>query len=109
MSEVAATKTPSDDKLMAIVATIPFVGLVILLASKDASPVVKNYAKQSNALLALWVISFVIAMVPFVGWMISFFLGLVELVAWIMLVINASELKMYKLPVIGEFFDGLMK
>ena len=103
------TATQSNDKIMAAVATIPVVGLVIFLAMKDASPLVKNYAKQSNAVLALEIISMVIGIIPIIGWIAAFFVSILSLVAWIMLLVNAYGEKMYKLPVIGNFFDGLLK
>jgi len=106
----AATSTSaSNDKNMAMIATLPVVGLIMFYAMKDASPLVKHYAKQSNAILALWLVGVVIAVIPFIGWMISMLLGLVEIAVWVILLIKASSGEMYKLPVIGEFLDGLLK
>lgn len=108
MAETTASQ--SNDKVMAVVASIPVVGLIMFFAMKDASPLVKNYAKQSNAVLALEVISTIIsAILPFIGWVVGFVLGTIALIAWIMLAVNAYGEKMYKLPVIGNFFDGLLK
>jgi uncharacterized membrane protein len=112
MSEKAVTPTASsaasNDKVMAMVATLPLVGLIMFFAMTDSSALVKNYAKQSNFVLALWVLGTVIAFIPF-GFVLSFLLSMVELAAWVVLLINASSEKMYKLPVVGEFFDTLIK
>jgi uncharacterized membrane protein len=107
------TKSASDDKVMAAVATIPLVGLILFYAMKDASPMVKNYAKQSNYLLALnvvvFVLSMILAFIPVLG-CISPILYLVPLAAWILLLVKAlQEVPDYKLPVLGEWFDKLLK
>ena len=53
----------SNDKVMAAVATIPLVGLIMFYAMKDASPIVKHYAKQSNAVFAIHIASFIVSIV----------------------------------------------
>lgn len=109
---VVAPAGKSDDKVMAAVATMPVVGLVMLLAMKDASPVVKHYARQSNGLLALnlavFVLSTVLAFIPLLGCIAPIF-GLVPLVAWVLLLIKVlnGEAK-YMLPMIGEMADKWM-
>ncbi len=105
----------SDDKVMAAVATLPLVGLIIYYAMPDASAIVKHYAKQSNAVLALSVVSFIISMIlsfiiPVIGSCIGFVISIVPTVAWIMLLIKAlNNVADYKLPVVGEYFDKLIK
>ena len=84
-----ATTSSSNDKVMAIVASIPVIGLIIFFAMTDASPLVKHYAKQSNAVLALEVVSMVVAIIPVLGWIVSFFASIIALVAWLMLAVNA--------------------
>lgn len=113
------TASQSNDNVMAAVATLPVVGLIMFFAMKDASPLVKNYAKQSNAVLAIEIamviLSVIIGIITIAVpalWMVSWvgsLLNLVSLVAWILLLVNALQGKMYKLPVIGDFFDGLLK
>ena len=79
-------------------------------AMKDASPMVKNYAKQSNAVLALEIVSMVAGIIPLVGLCVSPLVFLVSFAAWVMLLIKAlSEVADYKLPAIGDFFDTLLK
>jgi uncharacterized membrane protein len=103
----------SNDKVMAAVATIPLVGLIIFLAMKDASPVVKHYAKQSNAILALEVISMIVTVVGsmiIIGACVGFVIGIVAFVGWVLLLLKALKLdEKYVLPVVGEYFDKLMK
>lgn len=109
---VAATPvSTSDDTVLAAVATIPLVGLIIYLAMKDASPLVKHYAKQSNFLLALSVLNIVISSVlsfVLIGFCTGPVLGLLGLVVWIVYVIKALQGEKYMTPVVGEFFDQMM-
>ncbi|MBW7954032.1 MAG: hypothetical protein QY330_02505 [Candidatus Dojkabacteria bacterium] len=107
MSEKA--KSAQDDKVLAVVATIPLVGLIMFYAMSDASDFVKHYAKQSTGLFAIWIVSFVIAIVPIVGWLVSCVLSLVVLIGWILLVIKALSGEKYSLPVVSEYLDKYMK
>lgn len=108
---VKVKTTSSDDhKVLAAVATIPLVGLIIYYAMPDAAPIVKHYAKQSNAVLATNIALFIIGLIPVLGWIIAFLGWIVPLVLWILLLLNALQGKSdYKLPVIGEYFDKLLK
>jgi uncharacterized membrane protein len=108
-----AETAKSDDKVLAAVATIPLVGLILYFAMSDASAMVKNYAKQSNALLALnvvvFVLSLVLSFIPVVQCLTPL-LSLVPLAAWVLLLVKAlQEVPDYKLPVIGEMFDKMLK
>jgi len=106
---MAETKK-QDETLMAALATLPLVGLVIYFAMSDASAFVKNYAKQSVGLLGLWVVAVALGFIPFLGWILSCVIGIVGLVAWLMLLINALQgNQSYKLPVLGEQMDKLLK
>ena len=100
--KVKTKSQPSDDKVLSIVATIPLVGLILYYAMPTASPIVKNYAKQSNALLFLNIVG----MIPLIGWIF----WIVFLVFWVLLLVNAlQENPSYKLPLVGEYFDKLLK
>lgn len=100
-----APKTESNDKMLAIVATFPLVGLIMFYAMKDASPIVKHYAQQSNALLALYLVSSILTTV-----VIGCLLYPVAVVFQVLLIIKAANMDPdYKLPVVGDFFDKLMK
>lgn len=108
-----AETAKSDDKVLAAVATIPLVGLILYFAMSDASAMVKNYAKQSNALLALnvvvFILSLVLSFIPVVQCLTPL-LSLVPLAAWVLLLVKAlQEVPDYKLPVIGEMFDKMLK
>lgn len=96
------SKTVNDDKVLAAVSTIPLVGLIIFYAMPDATDTVKHYAKQSNAIL----LANIIGMIPFIGWVI----WLVGFVMWILLFVKALQGgEKYMIPVVGEYFDKLLK
>ena len=105
----------SNDKVLAAVATLPLVGLIMFYAMKDASPIVKNYAKQSNAVLAISIVAFVVGLIggiviPIIGGCVGLVFNLLSFAAWVMLLIKAlNNEEKYVLPVIGEYFDKLLK
>lgn len=114
MAETTSTpKSADNDKVMAALATLPVVGLIMFYAMKDASPVVKHYAKQSNVVLAIYLVSMIVTAVLsaiIIGACLGPIIGLVGLVAWIMLLIKALNLDPnYVLPVVGDYFDKLLK
>lgn len=105
----------SNDKLLAFFATWPLVGLIMFYAMKDASPIVKHYAKQSNAVLAIHLVSGIVTVVlgaisfGILG-CVGVLLSLVGLAAQVMLIVKAfNGDEKYFLPVIGEYFDKLIK
>lgn len=115
-AQPAPTSSAQNDNVMAAVATIPVVGLIIYFAMADASEFVKFYAKQSIGLLiigiALSVVGFVVGFIPFLGWIISLLLGLLNLgifIAWLVLLINALQGNRFRLPVVADMTDQLIK
>jgi uncharacterized membrane protein len=105
-----ADSKKQDETLMAALATLPLVGLIIYFAMSDASAFVKNYAKQSIGLLVLWVVAAALGFIPVLGWILSCLLGIAGLVAWLLLLVNALQSNpTYKLPVLGELMDGILK
>ena len=116
-TQPAVSSAPSNDNVMAAVATIPLVGLIIYYGMKDASEFVKFYAKQSIGLLvleiAVWIVTMVIGVIPFVGWVVGPILGMVAnlalVVVWVMLLINALQGKKYRLPLVADAVDQYIK
>lgn len=103
------SKSAGDDKVLAAVATIPLVGLIIYYAMPDASDTVKHYAKQSNAVLAVNLITMVLG-ITIILTILAPFISLVAFVMWVILFIKALQgEEKYMLPVVGEFFDNLLK
>jgi uncharacterized membrane protein len=112
-----STAASSNDNVMAAVATIPLVGLIMYFAMKDASDLVKFYAKQSIGLLLLSIIisvfSFAIAFLPLEIYLMiscaSSLLSLVVFILWIVLLINALQGKKFRIPVMSDMMDQILK
>lgn len=103
------SKSAGDDKVLAAVATIPLVGLIIFYAMPDASDMVKHYAKQSNAVLAINLVTMVLGVTLILA-ILSPFISLIGFVLWVLLFIKALQgEEKYMLPVVGEYFDKLLK
>ena len=111
----SAPKSADNDKILAAVATLPVVGLIMFFAMKDASPLVKHYAKQSNAILAIWIVMSVLIMILSaitfgVGALLGCLTWIVPVAVNVLLIIKAYNGEpSYVLPVIGDFFDKLIK
>jgi uncharacterized membrane protein len=105
MAEQTKQGAGNNDNVMAAVASLPLVGLIMFYAMPDASAMVKNYAKQSNVLLAVHILGVVLTFV-----VIGPLFTCVALILQIILIVKALQGDAsYKLPLVGEFFDGLMK
>lgn len=99
-----------NDKVLAAVSAIPIVGLIVFFAMKDASPYVKNYAKQGATLLLIAIVNMLLNAIPVLGWLVSCLVSIALIVAIVVLIIKAlQEDKNYKLPVIGDFADSIFK
>jgi uncharacterized membrane protein len=92
-------------------------GLIFLLI--DKRPFVKFHAAQSIAFniciipiwIALWIVYFVIAHIPFLGLMgLAIFpvFGLAVFATWIFLMYKAYSHEMFKLPIIGDIVEKMV-
>ncbi|MFQ5493485.1 MAG: DUF4870 domain-containing protein [Candidatus Dojkabacteria bacterium] len=108
-SKEAAPKAKSDDTLMAVLATLPLIGLIFYFAMSDASKFVRHYAKQSIGLLVLWVVAVALGFIPVLGWILSCLIGIGAFVGWILLVVNALQGNTFSLPVISDLLDQVLK
>ena len=115
-------KAGGNDTVMAAIATIPVIGLIIYFGMKDASDLVKFYAKQSIGLLLLGIVQSVISIVlgflpltltlGIIATLIScvlFLFSLVIFVLWVVMVINALQGKKFRTPVMSDMLDNLIK
>ena len=86
-------------------------GLVIFLIEKK-NKYVRFHAMQSIllsvALVAIWIVYFIIALIPVVGVLIAILgplTGLASLILWIVLLIKAYQGEEFKLPIIGDIAE----
>jgi len=101
-----SSNTQMSDNVLAAVATIPLIGLIIYYAMPNASAFVKYYAKHGIGLLAAYLVVFVIS---FFVWGLGSLLDLVLFVLWIILVVNALQNKMYRMPVLTDLVEKYVK
>ena len=77
-------------------------GIIFLVIEKD-SKFVRFHAMQSLLFsVGLFIIYFVLGRIPVVGWILSLVVALGAFVLWLLLMYNAYQGKMFKLPVIGD-------
>ncbi|RLE09276.1 hypothetical protein DRJ00_04610 [Candidatus Aerophobetes bacterium] len=84
-------------------------GIVFLIVEKK-NRFVRFHAMQSLVtFLSLSVIRWIFRWIPFVGRGISVLIWILSLILWLVLMIKAYQGEMYKLPIIGDFAEGLLK
>ncbi|WP_026907284.1 DUF4870 domain-containing protein [Paucisalibacillus globulus] len=80
-------------------------GLIFLLIEKD-NHFVRFHALQSIIVFAaLFVLNIVIGLIPLLGFAITALLAPLSLVLWIVLMIQAYQGKLFKLPMIGDIVE----
>ena len=77
-------------------------GLIFFLVEKD-NKFVKFHAMQSIVFsVGMFVVSFILVMIPVIGILANLLLQIAALVAWIVCMIKAYQGEYFKLPVIGD-------
>jgi uncharacterized membrane protein len=80
-------------------------GIVFLVLEKE-NKFVRFHAMQSLAtFLALFVISMVVGIIPFIGLIISILINLFGLILWLLLMYKAYQGERFKLPIVGDFAE----
>ncbi len=83
----------------------PITGILFLVLEKD-SKFVRFHAMQSTiTFLALFVVSVVLSMIPFLGWLVLVFVQLGSIVLWVFLMFKAFQGEKFKLPTIGDMAE----
>ncbi len=99
------------DNTAGMVAYITIVPAIIFLVMEpyNKRPFVRFHCFQNIffhvALIALWIVLFIIGMIPVVGWLTLILwplIGLGALVLWVILLLKANQGQMWKLPFIGD-------
>jgi len=81
-------------------------GIVFLVLEKE-NKFVRFHAMQSVVtFLALFVVSMVIGMIPFIGPIISILITPLGLILWLLLMYKAFKGEKFKLPVVGNFAEA---
>ena len=81
-------------------------GILFLVLEKE-NKFVRFHAMQSLVTFgALFVLGFVIGMIPLLGWLIAFLISILEIVFWILGMVKAFKGEMYKFPVFGNIAES---
>ena len=80
-------------------------GIIFLIIERE-NKFVRFHAIQSIAtFLPLFVISYIVRIIPFIGGILSFLIGVLEFVLWIVLMYKAYKKEWFKLPVVGDIAE----
>jgi uncharacterized membrane protein len=83
-----------------------FITGIVFLAVEKESRFVKFHARQSTiTFLGLFVISFIVGWIPFIGILILIF----SLILWLILMVKALRGEKYMLPIVGKLADEKAK
>lgn len=84
-------------------------GLVFLFLEKE-NQFVRFHALQSTVtFLALFILSFVLGLIPVVGLLAAVLIPFISIVVWILLMLKAYQGEKYKLPYIGVWCEQQLK
>jgi uncharacterized membrane protein len=79
------------------------VAILLLLLEKD-NKFVRFHAMQSAAtFVAIFVLSMVVLIIPFIGWVLSPLIWLTGFVLYIFLMYKAYQGDVFKIPILGDF------
>jgi len=83
-----------------------FVTGIIFLVLEKKSSFVRFHAMQSIITFgALFIINFILGMIPIIGWLASIILVPLSFILWIAMMLLALQGKYIKLPVVGDFAE----
>ena len=118
MSDTTQANTGLSDNAAGAIAYITFIPAIVFLAMPpyNTSPYVRFHAWQSIffsiAAFVLWVAELIFSVVGaflgplrFVIWILELVIGLGIFLIWILLVVQAVNGKLFKLPVIGALAE----
>ena len=95
-------QTPSDNKVMAILAYLGILLVIPFLTGSHKDPFVKFHLKQGLVLLIAEVIASAIAGMAVLGWTLSPLIWLGSVILSILGIINVVNHQMKELPLIGS-------
>lgn len=86
--------------------SLGFITGIIFFISEKESKFVKFHAMQSIiTFVSIWVLRFLVDLVPLIGWLLSLLLSPLTLVLWIVLILKAHRYEYFKLPIIGDIAE----
>jgi uncharacterized membrane protein len=108
LTEIKAKSSTGMDENVAALLTYVLglvTGIIFLVIEKE-SKFVRFHAFQSILISAVYIIlNMILGFIPIIGWLISLLLSPVFFVLWLILLYQAYQGKLFKLPVIGDFAE----
>ncbi|MBI5219244.1 MAG: hypothetical protein HY958_09975 [Bacteroidia bacterium] len=115
MEEQINQTASGEDKTIAIVSYMTLIGWIIALVMHGSNKTKLGgfHLRQMLGLIivavAISIVNFILAFIPFLGWLISLLLVIGMVIFWIMGLISAVNGEMKPLPLIGEPIQKILK
>ncbi|MDD4995283.1 MAG: DUF4870 domain-containing protein [Patescibacteria group bacterium] len=99
-------KDIDENKVLAAIGYLCILFLVPLFAAKS-SPFAQFHAKQGLVLFVVWVIVWVVTLIPILGWIIGFFGTILLAVVSLIALIKALQGEAWEIPFVADFAKQL--
>ena len=101
-------KKEDDSKLFAFLATfLSIIGFIIALIAKKDDKYVMHYAKQSLVIFIVFIIAIIGGWLPFIGVVVKLIINIIGAILWIISWIYALSGEFKKVPLIGDYAEGV--
>jgi len=108
---VPVVPASTEDKTTAIVSYLTLIGFIvaIIIHSSKKTRIGSFHLRQSLGLMltaiAMMVVGFIFAFIPFIGWLVGMAVWIGLLVLWVMGLIAALNGEFKPVPVLGEHYQ----
>jgi uncharacterized membrane protein len=105
------TKTGLEENVAGLLCyVVGWVTGIIFLVLEPENKFVRFHAIQSIVVFGAYnVILIVFGWIPIIGWILDGILGVTAFILWIVLMVQASQGRMFKLPVSGNIAENQIK
>ncbi len=93
---------------LAYITIIPAI-LFLVLAPFNQKQFIRFNAFQCLAMSVFAFVLHFLMIIPILGWLVVILGDLALLVAWVLCIVNASQGKLFKVPVLGDIAENLSK
>ena len=84
-------------------------GIIFLVLEPD-NKFVRFHAIQSIVVFGAYtVVAIILGWIPFIGWILNSILGIIAFILWIILMVQAAQGRMFKLPIAGTIAENQIK
>ncbi len=104
MDQTQGNQQAQEDKTIAILSYITFIGWIIalILHQNNKTSLGAYHLRQT---LGIFLTGIILSIIPIIGWI----LGLVLFVFWILGLISAVQGEEKPIPLLGEFYQNIFK